>query len=69
MNKLVWIKDSIWKLYVNDKIIIEIKNDCPNAYNVWTSINDCGFYSGFYNNLEDAQTRGLKVAQAILEED
>lgn len=65
MNELIWIKvDGFWQLYVNDKITIKIVNGCPDAYSIWIAIKDINFRGGFYNNIEDAKTKGLEVAQA-----
>ena len=70
MNELIWIKvDGFWQLYVNDKITIRIVNGCPDAYSIWIAIKDINFRGGFYNNIEDAKTKGLEVAQAICEKE
>lgn len=73
MNKLVWKRNKIkdmWELKVNDVITISL----DNIYGCWTvylNVNDETIVQigGFYDYIVDAKAKGLKVAQAILEED
>lgn len=74
MKKLVWKRNKVkgqWELKVNDVITINLDNVYLNSWTVYININDETIVQigGFYDYIADAKAKGLKVAQAILEED
>lgn len=73
MNKLVWKRNKVkgkWELKVNDVITIELDNVYLNSWTVYLNIDNkiITQINGFYDYIADAKAKGLKVAQAILED-
>ena len=66
MEKLKWVKNKqsdCWELKVNDTIIIQL-DKCYGVWSVWLNSLKIG---DNYDLIVDAKTKGLKVAEAILE--
>lgn len=72
-KKMVWEKknNDKWLLKVNSKISVELANYC-GSWTIWLNKNEkvkISALHGLCDDIVDAKTEGLKIAQKILEEE